>query len=606
MVQQLDRILRRALGAGRPLLALALALGCWAAAAPGLAAPPRSDEVTLYLGADFTGPSRAWSLQPDQPFLAVPYTGEDFQPAAGSIKLGADVGVLLFEAPFFSSVDDTCDYELGSPGAPERWWLSDGATVVPGLDESGEVEGNLKVQAVASLILYRRALGPPPGAMLLERRRYINWDCASPTKARGYKRLFVPVAAAPHRLGCFDLNTGLSYGAAGEVMLDFSAASELLLMAPRDLVADYAGVEHALEVALFDRAGCQGASVDFEDLKDGTRRFALKDLGFDRKARSVMIGYRRGAYDAMLNPPGEETETPATSAVLTAGVEETAGADTEVGAPAVEAEEVVESYAEAVVTMKAAEPIEATEAAETGQSAETGESAENKIPAESAAAGADPGTAAADEAGAVAESDAVGEEAPEEDVVGWIVGDRVVAAPTAETPSAQTPAAETPDESAGRAAEAGQIVAAESNREMDSGTLVTAAPAAPDEAAEQAALESVADAEPETAPDSASDEAPATGFLVLPESEPDAGTVGQTFKYPLLQGYRLSNCLYAKEDCGEPAASEWCKAKGYAGGASSWKIDENIGSLFPTLALGDSQLCASFICDGFQEITCVP
>ncbi len=84
------------------------------------------------------------------------------------------------------------------------------------------------------------------------------------------------------------------------------------------------------------------------------------------------------------------------------------------------------------------------------------------------------------------------------------------------------------------------------------------------------------------------------------------GDARQTFKFPLLQGYRLSACLYQQEDCGEPAASEWCKARGFAGGAAAFEIDENIGSLFPTLALGDLQLCANFVCDGFKEITCVP
>jgi hypothetical protein len=92
----------------------------------------------------------------------------------------------------------------------------------------------------------------------------------------------------------------------------------------------------------------------------------------------------------------------------------------------------------------------------------------------------------------------------------------------------------------------------------------------------------------------------------LPESEPDAVVAGQAFKYPLLKGYRLNACLYQQEGCGEEAASKWCEARGFAGGAASFEIDENIGSLFPTLALGDLQLCANFVCDGFKEITCLP
>ena len=45
----------------------------------------------------------------------------------------------------------------------------------------------------------------------------------------------------------------------------------------------------------------------------------------------------------------------------------------------------------------------------------------------------------------------------------------------------------------------------------------------------------------------------ATGFLVLPEAEPEAVVGGQTFKFPLLQGYRLNACLYQQEGCGEEA-----------------------------------------------------
>ncbi len=91
--------------------------------------------------------------------------------------------------------------------------------------------------------------------------------------------------------------------------------------------------------------------------------------------------------------------------------------------------------------------------------------------------------------------------------------------------------------------------------------------------------------------------------------DPDVASgqsAGQAFKYPLLKGYRLNACLYQQEGCGEEAASEWCAARGFAGGAASFEIDENIGSLFPTLALGDLQLCANFVCDGFKEITCLP
>ena len=94
-----------------------------------------------------------------------------------------------------------------------------------------------------------------------------------------------------------------------------------------------------------------------------------------------------------------------------------------------------------------------------------------------------------------------------------------------------------------------------------------------------------------------------TGALVLPESPAPPTGETQTFQYPLLQGYRLNHCLTGRKDCGGPTATKWCTTRGFAR-AITWEIDENIGSLFPTLAIGDLQLCANFVCDGFKEITC--
>ena len=312
------RAAHRVPGGSVLLLAFLIAIASWLPSERAAAANARSDQVMLFLGRDFTGPTKTWSLKPDQPFLAVPYTGDEFRPVSASIKLGADVGVLLFEHPFFSTIDETCDYQLGDAADPQLWWLSDKAMFVPGPQERDMVEGNLRPQEIASLILYRRALGPPPGALLLERRRYVNWDCSAPTKARGYKRVFVPVAAPPHRQGCFNLDVGLSYGASGKVALDFSAASELLLIQPRDLTADYAQIDHRFTAGLHDDRDCAGAAATFSHPDAGARRFELKQFDFDRKARSVMLRYDQGAYDEMLLTADQEPEETGAAVVGTA------------------------------------------------------------------------------------------------------------------------------------------------------------------------------------------------------------------------------------------------------------------------------------------------
>jgi hypothetical protein len=91
--------------------------------------------------------------------------------------------------------------------------------------------------------------------------------------------------------------------------------------------------------------------------------------------------------------------------------------------------------------------------------------------------------------------------------------------------------------------------------------------------------------------------------VLLPETRVVAGLASQTFAYPVHQVYRLNYCLTSNGDCGAPAAQAWCKIQGFVT-AGAWKIDENIGALFPTVVLGENRICAQFVCDGFQEITC--
>ncbi len=629
------RAAHRVPGGSVLLLAFLIAIASWLPSERAAAANARSDQVMLFLGRDFTGPTKTWSLKPDQPFLAVPYTGDEFRPVSASIKLGADVGVLLFEHPFFSTIDETCDYQLGDAADPQLWWLSDKAMFVPGPQERDMVEGNLRPQEIASLILYRRALGPPPGALLLERRRYVNWDCSAPTKARGYKRVFVPVAAPPHRQGCFNLDVGLSYGASGKVALDFSAASELLLIQPRDLTADYAQIDHRFTAGLHDDRDCAGAAATFSHPDAGARRFELKQFDFDRKARSVMLRYDQGAYDEMLLTADQEPEETGAAVVGTASEtdpEETPQ-EAEVEAPEeVEVEVEVEVEAEPVAQASpepVPEPVpqpatELTAEPETPAVVESAGSAGDAAAASgsSETGETEPAPQMAPETASEAASESASEAALETGESGVFADLEPEPSTTASTSTsistpAATPAATTAPTSTSvlgegesaastdNLAPAGEAVSKAEGPEA--GELEAGEPTAGElEAGTPEAEIPLLEAPEAETPQPETPQPGTTGFLVLPESEPDAIVAGQTFKYPLLQGYRLNACLYHEEDCGEEAASKWCEARGFAGGAASFEIDENIGSLFPTLALGDLQLCATFVCDGFKEIPCLP
>jgi hypothetical protein len=122
--------------------------------------------------------------------------------------------------------------------------------------------------------------------------------------------------------------------------------------------------------------------------------------------------------------------------------------------------------------------------------------------------------------------------------------------------------------------------------------------------AQTAAVEPAAPAPAQAQPAAAASPAqPKLEPVLQPESQAVAGLASQTFSYPVHQVYRLNYCLTSKAGCGEAAAQAWCKTQGF-GTASGWEIDENIGALFPTVVLGENQICAQFVCDGFQEITC--
>ena len=57
------------------------------------------------------------------------------------------------------------------------------------------------------------------------------------------------------------------------------------------------------------------------------------------------------------------------------------------------------------------------------------------------------------------------------------------------------------------------------------------------------------------------------------EAEEEAVTLGQTFELPLLQGYRLNYCLYQQDEgCGQEAATKWCEARGFGGGAAPTNV----------------------------------
>lgn len=86
-------------------------------------------------------------------------------------------------------------------------------------------------------------------------------------------------------------------------------------------------------------------------------------------------------------------------------------------------------------------------------------------------------------------------------------------------------------------------------------------------------------------------------------STPNEPAASREYDAPTWKGKRVDWCLIWGGQCGEPAATEFCKRSGYAK-ASGWKPADDIGAQTPTVVLSSGQVCSDASCDGFASITC--
>ena len=383
------------------------------------------------------------------------------------------------------------------------------------------------------MILFRKDFGPPPGLLLMNRRRTLGTNCVNAIHKTFFNRVFVPVAAAPERLRCFNLAGEFEVAGSARQSFRFASSDRLVLLAPSDLSERYQGLRHRFTATLFDRRDCVGESVSFRSgsLAPGTTK--LDDFGFRDRARSVKIAYGNGPLTAYMTPPS-------------------APAMAEAPEPAPQPEPGTIAAAPEPATEPAPEP-------------ETMATAPEPVPATAE----------------VPEPALVPQPAPEPEIM---------AAAPEPAPASQRPLPEIIwDPPIQSAAVPAQPIAAEPAQVQPAAASAAPAAPAPEPSAAPAAAASQTQPKLEPAP--------------LPETMAVAGLAIQSFDFPVHNVYRLNYCLTSKGDCGAPAAQAWCKTQGF-GKATAWKIDENIGSLFPTVVIGEDRICAQFVCDGFQEITC--
>lgn len=76
-----------------------------------------------------------------------------------------------------------------------------------------------------------------------------------------------------------------------------------------------------------------------------------------------------------------------------------------------------------------------------------------------------------------------------------------------------------------------------------------------------------------------------------------------TIDKPRIGDYRLDWCREWAQNCGKPAADEFCRRRGFVE-AKSFKKAPGVGQDDPTRVIGAEHACREQSCDGFASITC--
>src|SRR5690606_24338799 len=277
-------------GVGRRVASVVVAAG--AALLPGFAAAQdggAAADVTFFTGPGFTGSSKTLTLGAGQPYVAIPYVGDELNEQIASLRLDPAVGVILFQRPYFASSDDACGPNLGTAENPDAWWQGLTADFEPPFagDQPFEVAETAD-DDYSSIIAYRRASGPPPGFLLMERRSYYNRSCERSADQSYFNRLFIPVPNPPQREACTDLSVPASAHGAGSDAPRFARITEAYALYPEAFSSSYGAIDHRFVLTLYDGPGCSGTSLVLPSSENGRPAgYRLSEFDFDRRVRSV-------------------------------------------------------------------------------------------------------------------------------------------------------------------------------------------------------------------------------------------------------------------------------------------------------------------------------
>ncbi len=522
------------------------------------------NQLIAFDGKEYSGAAKVFSLAEGQLYSFVPSLG-DLAGRISSFKLGSQVGAILFEEPLFQTTDKSCAPLLGTREEPHLLWQGATADLLP-LKRTGDTALAMpapKDDTYSSMIVYRRDVGPPPGVLMLQRLNTYSRGCGNVLDQLNYRRAFVPAWDGGKTGYCQNLVGPETYaGARGTYRFDNS--DQLVFMHPETYDKAYQTVKHNVRATLYDFPDCQGNHVTFPFKAKSIHKFNLADYGYKGRARSVKVEYVSGPASSM------SSLAVASAIPTTAVVKPVVAAQPSTPVVAVQPTTPIASGVKSEPLVKAVPSVQSQQAAVSPQI-----QAEASVPQ-------------ALKAPTVEQLPASQVQVPNQQAPIYSGADADLAAagitPAGDDALIPQPSA-TPEGELQR-----QVITSESENPLFTPSY------------------QLFEAQPETNVASQSlgtTSVTSQGSLPTETAEQIASRPagGTTFEYPVYDAYRLNYCLTPGTNCGEPAAREWCTKKGF-GKALAWVRDDNIGSVFPTINMGSKEVCSSYRCDGFKELTC--
>src|SRR3546814_18020360 len=122
----------------------------------------------------------------DLPYAAIPYIGDELNEKIASLRADPQIGVILFQRPYFANRDDACGPSLGTAEARDAWWLGRTADFEPPfVSDQAHEPSETADDDYSPVIAHRRQLGPPPGFLLLtSAERRAGTQCGRTCRSR--------------------------------------------------------------------------------------------------------------------------------------------------------------------------------------------------------------------------------------------------------------------------------------------------------------------------------------------------------------------------------------------------------------------------------------